>query len=468
VSRAKLFVGNFFIYGLGSVLTKIVPFLMLPILTRMITDPAIFGVFDIYTIIIRLCEPIVLLGGYDAMFRLFFDDEDVVFRKSICSNALLVVATTSAITIFSAFVAWLSNVYSGEYSWMILSAGIAIAVNAIQTIVSAPTRMENRRRTFILLSLVGPIFYYSSAVIFSLQGYPLEGLALGNILSIVLVLSLYAMLNCSWFSIKNINKKNIKELLIIGTPLVPSILVMWIFNSCDRFMIGKMISLEAVGIYGIGAKLAAISQGIYMAFAGGWQFFAFSTMKDKDHAHLLSHTYEILSILSILSLAVILPWIDIFFNAMVGGVYSQAAIVFPFLYISPLLLMLSQISGTQLMVVKKPHLTIVFRLIGAVSNIVLNAIFIPHMGILGAAMGTAMSYIIMTTLITHLAVRMDLFFVEIRLIKISICATALLFLYPFAKNAAIIASYFLIFIIIIAYRNYIFSGFKNIYSRRVL
>jgi O-antigen/teichoic acid export membrane protein len=55
--RARLFIENFLIYGSGNVLTKAIPFLMLPVLTRLIRDPAVFGVFDIFNIIIQFATP---------------------------------------------------------------------------------------------------------------------------------------------------------------------------------------------------------------------------------------------------------------------------------------------------------------------------------------------------------------------------------------------------------------------------
>lgn len=466
MSRAKLFLSNFFIYGMGNVLIKIVPFLMLPVLTRMITDPAIFGIFDLYTVVIRFCEPIVICGSYDAMFRLFFDDEDALFRKQVCSSGLFIVLITSFSTLVISFALWCSGVSFGGYRWMIPTAGIAIAVHAIQSVIAAPTRMQNNRRTFIVLSLLGPIIYYAAAVSFAIQGFPLQGLVLGHLLSILLLLLLYGIINFNMFSSEQFDMKKVKELLIIGTPLIPSILVMWVFNACDRFMIGKLIGMEAVGLYGIGARIAAISQGIYIAFAGGWQYFAFSTMKDNDHTLIMSKVFEALCILSIVSLALLLPWVDLLFKMITTETYYQGAIVFPFLFISPLLLMLSQISGTQLMVVKKPHLTVIFRGISALSNVLLNALFIPRMGILGAALGTALAYILMAILITRLAIKMGLFFVSARLFRVSFFSAALLFIYPFAKEQASIASFFLIAGIVFCYYNDMHQLIQKYRSRR--
>lgn len=392
-SRARLFIENFFVYGVGNVLTRVVPFLMLPFLTRLITDPAVFGVFDIYIIIIRFATPLAIFGCCDAMFRLFFDDADPLFPKQICSSSLAIVTTTSLSALAISMALWASGFSFGRgYRWLIPIAGVVIASQAVQSILAAPTRMQNQRRRIILISLSAPLIYYLIAMILACKGMPLEGLVYGNLLSGLVVLAIYSLLNHSFFSLSAVRGEQIRELLKIGIPLTPAFFIYWIFTSCDRFMIGHMIGLEAVGLYGVGARLSSISQGIYMAFAGGWQYFAFSTMKDEDHTQLMSRVFEVLGVISVASLFLLLPFVSKIFRIMVAEQYREASVVFPYLYISPLLLMLYQIVGNQFLVIKRAYLSTVILTFGGVSNILLNWLFIPRFGIEGAALATAIGY----------------------------------------------------------------------------
>lgn len=394
MSRARLFIENFFIYGVGNVLTRVVPFLMLPVLTRMITDPAVFGVYDIYTIVISFGGPLAILGSYDAMFRLFFDDEDPLFRKKLCSSSLAIVTTTSLSVLALTALLWISGLspWHGNYRWMMATAGIVIAAHALQAVIAAPTRMQNKRATIIRLSLLGPLIYYAFAMFLAWRGKPLGGLVFGNLVSGLVLLLIYGLLNRSFFSLGQVRREQVRELLKIGVPLAPVFLIYWIFTSCDRFMIGHYMGMESVGLYGVGARLSAISQGIYMAFAGGWQYFAFSTMKDEDHTELMSRVFEILGVLSVVSLLALLPFVDGFFSIMVAEGYRGASVVFPYLYISPLILMLFQTIGNQFLVVKKSYLSMFTLTLGAVLNIFLNWYLIPLMGIEGAAIATALGY----------------------------------------------------------------------------
>lgn len=442
MSRTKLFIENFFIYGVGNVLTKVVPFLMLPVLTRLIADPTIFGVFDIFTIIIRFGVPLAVLGSYDAMFRLFFDDENSLSQKQVCSSSLAIVTTTSFAALSISIMLRFSDLSIGDkrYSWLIPLAGMVIAGQALRQIVAAPTKIRNRRGTAILLSLLGPLLYYAIAMVLAWKQLPLQGLIYGNLISCLVILAIYGYLNGSFFSLHTIRREKILELLKIGLPLAPTFLIYWIFTSCDRFMIGHMINMESVGLYGIGARLSAISQGIYMAFAGGWQFFAFSTMKDKDHTLLMSRVFEALGILSFVSLLLLLPWIDWIFKLMVAEPYRGASVVFPYLFISPLLLMLSQIAGTQLQVEKKTYLSTLSRLIGAVVNVTLNALFIPLWGISGAAVATFIGYLTMTVSISFVVIRMKRLVLTTKFLYTFTSGITFLLAYPYmGKTVTLLA-----------------------------
>lgn len=462
-SRARLFIENFLIYGVGNVLTKAVPFLMLPVLTRLITDPAVFGVYDIYNIIIRFATPLAVLGCYDAMFRLFFDDSDPHFQKEICSSSLAIVLTTSLFALFITLILWISGISFIEgYRWLIPIAGLVISSHAIQNIVAAPTRMQNQRQRIIVISLLAPMVYYFFAMILAWSGWPLEGLVFGNLLSGILVLMIYGLLNNSFFSLKSVKIEYIKELLKIGIPLAPTFLIYWIFTSCDRFMLGHFIGIEAVGLYGIGARLSSISQGIYMAFAGGWQYFAFSTMKDEDHTQLMSRVFEVLGVLSITCLVLLLPFVGWIFHIMVAKQYQGASVVFPYLFISPLLLMLSQIAGTQIIVEKKTYLSTLTRLLGAFVNVGLNLWWIPVWGAKGAAMATFVGYLVMTISVGIIAIKMNRLLINARFLFVSLLGLLIIATHEFLGEDIIVLSVFFFAGIALLYRKEAFTSIEDI------
>ena len=88
MSRLKLFIENFLVYGLGGMISKIVPFIMLPIVTRLMPNTFYFGLNDISTVIVSFGQALAIIGMYDALFRLFFEKGEQEYKKEICSTAL--------------------------------------------------------------------------------------------------------------------------------------------------------------------------------------------------------------------------------------------------------------------------------------------------------------------------------------------------------------------------------------------
>lgn len=429
-SRARLFLENFFVYGMASVLRKAIPFVMLPIITRLINDPSVFGKLDLYSLVISFGTPFVVLGMYDSMFRFSFDDSSICYRKTICSSALLVVLISGCIVLLIGVVAspLLARFIFGEPESrnLVYVALLVIFVSATESVVAAPTRIQNQRKIYLVMNIVVPVASYSISIPVIILGYPLTGLIAGSALSTFLSLVIFWHLNGKWFSVKHVHFERVKELLRFGIPLAPTFFIYWIFNACDRLMIVHMIGQDAVGMYGIGSRLAGVSALIYMAFSGGWQYFAFSTMKDSDHVLLISRTFQTLALLSFAATLLFIPAIRFFYPALVGQAYQEGAVVTPYLFLSPLLLMLSQILGTQLQIIKRPGLSTIVRFFCTFLNVGLNYWLIPLFGIEGAAIATVSSYALMTLLMALLAIRFSLLVFDPRFL-IAIFSFTLLF-----------------------------------------
>lgn len=222
-------------------------------------------------------------------------------------------------------------------------------------------------------------------------------------------------------------------------------------------MISNMLGMDQVGIYSIGARVASISQFIYAAFAGGWQYFAFSTMKDSDQVSLNSRVFEILGIISILTLFGISFFDDFIFNTLFTGEYTKGVIVFPYLFISPLLLMLFQVAGNQFLVVKKSYIITGSLLVGASLNILLNFILIKIYGVKGAALSTLLGYFI-SLLIIMIVTKKQLLMVYSKKLILSV-VFALLFLglqfFNFATVSSVASILFVLLILVLYRKNLI-------------
>ena len=302
MNKLKLFIENFLVYGLGGIISKIIPLIMVPIVTRLMPSTDYFGLSDLSNTVVSFASAFAVMGMYDAMYRMFFEKEDDEYKKNICSTAFTFTLFTSVVVylfliVFKKQIA--QHFFSDtKYAYIVYLSAMAALVGATNSIISAPTRMQNKRKIFLVTNTVSPLLSYAISIPMLLAGYYTIALPLAAVVSGATMELAFWIMNKEWFSWRRFDKNLLKQLLVIAIPLLPNFLIYWVFNSCDKVMITNMIGIGAAGIYSVGSKLGHASQLIYTAFAGGWQYFAFSTMKEDNQVKSNSMIFEYLGIVS--------------------------------------------------------------------------------------------------------------------------------------------------------------------------
>lgn len=423
MNKRKLFVENLLVYGLGGIISKIIPLIMVPIVTRLMPDATYFGLSDLSNTAVSFASAFAVMGMYDAMYRMFFEKDDEWHRKRVCSTALLFTLATSLIVFLAMLLAreWIAGFFFGDrrYTDIVYLSAMATLVGATNSIISAPTRMQNRRGIFLITNTIGPLLSYMVSVPMLLNGYYVIALPLAAVVSGLTMEIVFGTLNRRWFGLRRLDFGLLRQMLAIGVPLLPNFLIYWVFNSCDKVMITNMIGIGAAGIYSVGSKLGHASQLIYTAFAGGWQYFAFSTMREKNQVEANSRIFEFLGILSFIATSFICAWSYPIYLLLFTEDYRSGYIVAPYLFLAPLLQMLFQVACNQFLIVKKTWPNMFILSAGALVNVVINYMLIPAFGIEGAAIATLMGYVVSDVVCIIVLCRMGLMMISGRFILAS-------------------------------------------------
>lgn len=420
MNKLKLFIENFLVYGLGGVISKLVPLIMVPIVTRIMPTTDYFGISDLSNTVVQFASALAIMGMYDAMYRMFFEKEDDDFKKDVCSTALVFTVVMSAIVflVLLLFKEQIAHYFFSDkkYAYIVYISAMATLVGATNSIISAPTRMQNKRKIFLITNAVSPILSYSISIPLLLAGYYTIALPLAAVVSGVTMEITFGILNHQWFNPKRFNWDLLKKLLVIAVPLLPNFLIYWIFNSCDKVMITNMIGIGAAGVYSVASKLGHASQLIYTAFAGGWQFFAFSTMKEEKQVKNNSMVFEYLGIISFIATMFVCGVSYFIFRLLFTEQYLSGYISAPYLFMAPLMQMLFQVAANQFLVVKKTWPNMLILSTGAVINIFINLTLIPVLGIEGASIATLFGYIVSDVICVIVLCRMKLMVVQRRFV----------------------------------------------------
>lgn len=424
MNKFKLFIENFLVYGLGGIISKLIPLIMVPIVTRLMPNTEYYGISDLSNTVVQFGSAIAVIGMYDAMYRMFFEKEDEEYKKNICSTALLFTMITSLIVFAIMLIArdFIAQYFFGnsKYAYVVYLSAMAVLVSATNSIISAPTRMQNKRKIFLVTNTVSPLLSYSISIPMLLAGHYVIALPLAAVVSGVTMEITFGILNHGWFNFRRFDKKLLRQLLIIAIPLFPNFLIYWLFNSCDKVMITNILGIGAAGIYSVGSKLGHCSQLIYTAFAGGWQYFAFSTMKDDNQVKSNSMIFEYLGVISFVATAFICAWSYLIFNILFTDKYLTGYVVAPYLFLAPLLQMLFQVACNQFLVIKKTWPNMLILSSGVVINILINYFLIPVLGIEGAAIATLLGYVVSDVICVVVLCKMKLMVINFKFVLATI------------------------------------------------
>lgn len=473
--KLKLFIENFLIYGFGGIISKVISLIMVPIITRIMPSTEYFGISDLSNTLVSFGSAIATMGMYDAMYRMFFEKNNEDYKKDVCSTTLL-------FTCFMSFLVFLimllgKNLIAQyffndrEYAYVVYLSAIAILVGATNSIIAAPTRMQNKRKIFIITNTISPILSYAISILLLYKKYYVIALPLAAVTSGVIMEITFGIMNKEWFDLKRFDSEILKQLLVIGIPLLPNFLIYWVFNSCDKVMITNIIGIGAAGIYSVSSKLGHASQLIYTAFAGGWQYFAFSTMREDDQVKSNSIIFEYLGIISFIATSFICAWSYLMFKVLFKVDYLNGYIIAPYLFMAPLLQMLFQVSANQFIVIKKTWLNMFVLSAGAILNIIINYFLIPILGIEGAAIATLIGYAVSDVVCVIVLCRMNLMVIS----KKFIVATLLMIIYMIGWRIefsnrfviGIIAAFLFSFVIIGIYKNEVIQLIRKADRKKV-
>ena len=146
--------GQTAIYGISSILGRLLNYLLVPLHTNVFTDPAQFGVVtEMYSYVAFLV--VVLTYGMETAFFRFSESRND--KESVYSTTLISLLTTSILFIFLAtfFSGNIANVlrYPNNSEYVIWFA-IIVAFDALSSIPFARLRAQNKPMKFAKIKMI--------------------------------------------------------------------------------------------------------------------------------------------------------------------------------------------------------------------------------------------------------------------------------------------------------------------------
>jgi O-antigen/teichoic acid export membrane protein len=389
------------IYGLGGIFTSIIGYVLLPIYTRVLAVD-VYGVNELLASISTIGIYILSMGVASALVKCYVRDcESDRDRSELVSTSILLSSLVAGgiLIPLALFGIPLSRMVLGSanyatamtlnFTWTFL-----MILNALPLQVF---RSERKPIPYVIATLLQPLFSGVLNILFLVHWHlGVTGIYLGNTIAALAIAIIYIPWMLKRFGFR-LSPKAARLLLSFGVPLVPASLLIWVMNLSNRYFLLGMTSLEQVGLYSLGYKVAMIIQVFLVApFSLAWPPIMYNIASQPNAKTVYAKALNYYALFGMLVVAGLVSLSSDLIHIMAAPSYAEAARVVPltalafFLYGANFALMV----GIHL--TNKNKYYPIGNLIGALLNVGLNVLLIPYLGVLGSAMGTFIAYIGLT------------------------------------------------------------------------
>jgi len=397
------------IYGLSSVIGRLLNYLLVPLYTRYFL-PAEYGVVtELYAYVAFLV--IVLTYGLEtAFFRFSKKNNDI---KVVYSTALISLIVSSVIFVVLMFVfsssiaSWMGYAGHTEYiEWF----AIIIALDAVASISFARLREQEKAIRFALVRLVNIFINIGLNLYFIVyQEFGIEYIFIANLIAsiVTLVVLFPEMINSSW----RFDKVLWKKMMIYALPLLIAGLAGMTNETIDRILLKHLlpnteIAASELGLYGAFYKLSIIMTLFIQTFRFAAEPFFFAQEKEGGSRKIYADVMKYFTII----MAVIFLGVTIFYDIIKGFLGSEyhderGFLVVSILLLANLFLGIYYNLSIWYKLTEKTKYGAYLSVFGAIITLALNFMLIPIIGFVGSAWATLVCYFSMTVASYYLGKR---------------------------------------------------------------
>ena len=388
------------IYGLSSVIGRLLNYLLVPLYTRYFLPEEYAVVIEMYAYVAFLV--IVLTYGLETAFFRFSKKEND--GKVVYSTALISLIISSFIFVLLMFV-WSSSIANylgyGIEPRFIQWFAIIVGLDAISSISFAKLREEEKAVRFVTIKLFSIFINIGLNLYFIMhKGFGIEYIFISNLISsIFTILCLVPEMAKVKFTFDKILWK---KMMIYALPLLIAGLAGTTNETVDRILLKHLLpnpetAPYELGLYGAFYKLSIIMILFIQTFRFAAEPFFFAQHKQKEDRKIYADVMKYFTIVTI----VIFLAVTIFYDFVIdflGPAYhdERGFLTVSILLLANLFLGIFFNLSIWYKLTEKTIFGAYLAIFGAIITLVLNLILIPKIGFVGSAWATLICYLSMT------------------------------------------------------------------------
>ena len=403
------------IYGLSSILARMLNFFMLPLYTRKLTEGD-FGTYsDIFAYIALL--QVVLVFGMETGFFRFASRNDRDPDKAFQTIAGFLLVTSSvffvAMCVFSSDIARTMGYYPVA---VILTAGI-LAVDSYASVMFARLRYERKAMKFAVIRSVKIVAEVAFNLIFLLtlpayfESHP-HSVLLNVFTPQISYVYVLAAVFCSClipilFFARDILKTPLKisktylnEIFIYSFPLMLAGLQGVANDFADRILFRFLAPRtettwnEQLGLFSANARLAVIMTLFVQMFRYAAEPYFFSSAAKEDIRPTYARVTKYFTVFCVVIFLFTALYADVF-KLILGEGFRQGIFILPIMLTANIFSGINQNLSIWYKLASRTKTAVLITFCGLVTTLAVNVIFMPRYGYVAAAWGHPASYSVM-------------------------------------------------------------------------
>ena len=400
-----------FIYGIATVLPRMLNFLLTLLYTRQdIMGADQYGEFSLVFAYFMLFNVILSYGMETAFFRFFHKKED---KDEVINTSAWSLAGSSTLFLGLGFLFQYQIAAITGISLQVLRLVLWILFfDALVVIPFAWLRARERPIRYAVIKVLNVVINIGLNIFFLaylkegaqeyalLQKIYVPDFQVGYIFIANLIASLSSLVLMAPFYLKvqfRFNKDLWKRMLRYAFPVLIAGLAFAVNEAFDRIMMDYLLpqdtAKEQIGFYSACYKLAVFMTLFSTAFRLGVEPFFFSHAEKKDAKAIYAQITKYFSIFGALILISIIVFADVLKVIFIRSeIYWQAMDIVPLILLANLFLGIYYNLSVWYKVTDRTKFGAYISVIAAVVTIVVNLILIPSLGYYGAAISTLAAY----------------------------------------------------------------------------
>lgn len=394
MDKYKRLATNTIIFAVGTFSSKVLSFLLMPFVTRMLTK-ADYGSADLIQQTANVLIPIVFLQINSAALRFALDKENNkgdVFTVGIRT-------TLKGFVVFLLFAYPMSQIEINDFRFgdYIVLMYAFVLVSGTRQLCQQFVRGCGHVKTFAIDGIIAT----ATTLIFNLLFLgPLHMGITGYVLAIIasdacsIIFFFVTQQLWRFVKVKGVQKKTKWDMLKYSVPLMPTIILWWIINVSDRYMVTYFINSAENGLYTAASKIPNFVIMFSSIFIDAWQLSAVDEYNNKDTDAFFTKVFRVYSGGVFAVASGLILFCQLLTKILVAKGYYASWQFVPVLVIATSVSCLVNFLASVYMAEKKSVMAMVTALSGALTNVVLNLLLIPRMGAIGAAVATVISFVV--------------------------------------------------------------------------